>query len=178
MIGNLNCMDDSGRGRLVCMSCLSDAALPGYVRKLNLHGWLRSRKIGLYVLPVRHGTSRLSSVPGAPCASTSPGARIPNVRRNVEWLKLWFIQAMPLLVEPVEWDPVLLRNISRQVEHMHMICIVFPCIYRVYAWYIQRIFLVYVDITVYTMYIPCIYMVYTWYIPSICIHHCIYHVYT
>ncbi len=76
---------------------------------------------------------------------------------------------MSLLVEPVEWDPqaVLLRNISRQVEHKHMIYHVYPCIYMVYTWYIHRIFLKYVDVTVtvYTWYIHGIYMVYTWYIP-------------
>ncbi len=56
---------------------------------------------------------------------------------------------------------VLLSNISSPVEHMHMIYIVYPCKHHVYTWYIQRIFLVYVDITVYIMYIPCTYMVYT-----------------
>jgi hypothetical protein len=69
---------------------------------------------------------------------------------------------MSLLVEPVEWEPVLLYNISRQVEHKHMIYHVYPCIYMVYTWYIHRIFLEYVDVTVYTMY-----HVYTWYIHSI-----------
>ncbi len=140
-------------------------------------------------MPVRHGTSRLFTAPGAPCASTSPGARIPNVSKNVKRLKLWFVQAMWLLVEPVEWDPVLLRNISRQVEHMHMIYIVvypcifmyihgiyngcslnmymslyIPCIYQVYIWYIHCIFLEYVV----SLYIPCIYKVCTMNIPSIC----------
>jgi hypothetical protein len=78
-----------------------------------------------------------------------------NPKYSQEWRK------MSLLVEQVERDPVLLRNISRQVEHMHMIYIVYLCKYHVYTWYIQRIFLVYVDITVYNMYIPCICMIYT-----------------
>ncbi len=44
--------------------------------------------------------------------------------------------------------PVLHRNISRPVEHMYIIYIEYPCKYHVYAWYIHRMFLVYVDITV------------------------------
>jgi hypothetical protein len=74
-----------------------------------------------------------------------------NPKYSQEWRK------MSLLVEQVEWDPVLHRNISRPVEHMYIIYIEYPCKYHVYTWYIQSIFLVYVDITVYTMYIPYIY---------------------
>jgi hypothetical protein len=78
-----------------------------------------------------------------------------NPKYSQEWRK------MSLLVEQVEWDPVLHRNISRPVEHMYIIYIEYPCKYHVYTWYIQSIFLIYVDITVYTMYTPCMYMVYT-----------------
>jgi hypothetical protein len=40
-----------------------------------------------------------------------------NPKYSQEWRK------MSLLVEQVEWNPVLLRNIIRLVEHMHMIYI-------------------------------------------------------
>ncbi len=76
---------------------------------------------------------------------------------------------------------VVLRNSRRPVEHMHMIYIVYPCIYMVYTICIHGICRHHCIYHVYTMYIPCIYIVYivyTWYIPLICIHHCIYHVYT
>jgi hypothetical protein len=84
-----------------------------------------------------------------------------NPKYSQEWRK------MSLLVEQVEWDPVLHRNISRPVEHMYIIYIVYLCKYHVYTWNIQSIFLVYVDITVYTMYIHDIYK----YIHRICIEY-------
>jgi hypothetical protein len=65
-------------------------------------------------------------------------ARSKNPQCSKEWrkIKVMIVQAMSLLVEQVEWDPVLLHNISSQVEHMHMIYIVYPCIYHVYTWYV------------------------------------------
>ncbi len=50
-----------------------------------------------------------------------------NPKYSQEWRK------MSLLVEQVEWDPVLHRNISRPVEHMYMIYIDYPCKYHVYT---------------------------------------------
>ncbi len=81
--------------------------------------------------------------------------RALHFARNPKYSQEW--RKMSLLVEQVKWDPVLHRNISRPVEHMYIIYIEYPCKYHVYTWYIQSIFLVYVDITVHTMYIPCIY---------------------
>ncbi len=85
--------------------------------------------------------------------------RALHFARNPKYSQEW--RKMSLLVEQVEWDPVLHRNISRPVEHMYIIYIVYPCKYHVYTWYIQSIFLVYVYITVYTMYIPYIYIEYS-----------------
>jgi hypothetical protein len=100
---------------------------------------------------------------------------------------------MSLLVELVEWDPVLLHNISHRVEYIY---IYFACSSHIQYICHSNVYTLHILIlsNVYILYIHCIYEVYTRYMLGIyqavytmyiyCIEivyhnlHCIYPVYT